>query len=86
MGGNDGWGQTWSHTSFGKCERHRTLVVIHWLTINAKKGFFNPIWQIPEKGPLGMMGGGKGWGKLQIALTCVCMQYLGHMQDLNNLP
>ena len=39
MGGNDGWGQTWSHTSLGKCERHRTLVGIHWLTINAKKGF-----------------------------------------------
>ena len=42
MGGNDEWGQTWSHTSLGKCERHRTLVGIHWLTINAKKGFFIP--------------------------------------------
>ena len=40
MGGKDGWGQTWSHTSLGKCERHRTLVVIHWLTINAKKDVF----------------------------------------------
>ena len=39
MGGNDGWGQTWSHTSLGKCERHWTLVGIHCLTINAKKGF-----------------------------------------------
>ena len=42
MGGNDKWGQTWSHTSLGKCERHRTLVGIHWLTINARKGFFIP--------------------------------------------
>ena len=49
MGGNNGWGQTWSHISLEKCEWHRTLVVIHWLTINAKKGFFNPIWRIPEK-------------------------------------
>ena len=49
MSGNDGWGQTWSHTSLGKCERHRTLVDIHWLTINAKKGLFIRSGESPKK-------------------------------------
>ena len=62
------------------------LVFIHLLTINARQGFFNPKWRIPEKVPLGTMGGGKGWGKLQIALTCVCMPCLGHMKGLHYLP
>ena len=86
MGGNGRWGQTWSHTSLGKCKRYRTLVAIHWLTINAHQGFFYPIWRIPEKAPLGTMGGEKGRGKLQIALTSVSIPCLGCMKGLHNLP
>ena len=85
MGSNDGWGQTWSHTSLGKCERHLTLVGIHWLTINAKKGFLSDLAN-PRKSASGYDGRWKGWGKLQIALTCVCMPCLGHMKGLPKLP
>ena len=28
---------------------HQTLVCIHWLTINARKGDFQARWQIPGK-------------------------------------
>ena len=49
MGGNDEWGQTWSHTSLGKCERHRILFVIHWLTINARQGIFIQSGESQEK-------------------------------------
>ena len=73
MGCKDGWGQTWSHTSLGKCERHRTLVGIHLLTIKRQKGFFYPIWRILEKAPMGVMGGGKGWGRFKLlSLVFVC--------------
>ena len=35
---------------------------------------------------LGTIGGGKGWRDPQIALTCCCMPYLGHMKGFHNLP
>ena len=59
---------------------------MHWLITNFKKGFLSDLAESPEKVSLGTMGGGKGWVKPQIALTCVCMPYLGHMQGLHNLP
>ena len=49
IGTNDRWCQTWSYILISKCEMHETLVVIHWLTINACKGDFQARWQIPEE-------------------------------------
>ena len=40
IGTNNRWCQTWSYISIRKCEMHQTLVCIHWLTINARKGDF----------------------------------------------
>ena len=85
IGTNDRWCQTWSYILISKCEMHETLVVIHWLTINAKKVIFIQMAN-PRKSSSGCSGRWKGMGELRIALTCVCMPCLRHMKGLHNLP
>ena len=84
MGGNNGWGQTWLHTFLEKCERHWTLVGIHWLTINAKKIFLSDLAN-PRKSASRYDGKWKGMGE---ASNCshLCLYAMPGTYDRSSQP